>query len=85
MIKPKKSEDKTVQYYDAHAEDWTRTHGGNIGHSYWKKEMAKFHELLPKGKVLEIGSGAGKDAAALIGIGYDYVGTDASRGLLKIA
>lgn len=47
--------------------------------------MERFHELLPKGKVLEIGSGSGKDAAALVTMGYDYTGTDASAELLKIA
>ena len=47
--------------------------------------MARFKELLPRGKVLEIGSGAGKDASALISLGYDYTGTDASEGLLNIA
>lgn len=47
--------------------------------------MKRFRELLPKGKVLEIGSGTGKDASALIALGYDYIGTDASIGLLEIA
>lgn len=76
---------KTVSYYDSKAEDWTAEHGGNEGDSYWKVEMEKFHQLLPDGKVLEIGSGAGKDAAALIELGYDYTGTDASIGLIKVA
>lgn len=78
-------EQKTVDYYDRKAEDWVSKHGGNEGESYWKEEMERFHELIPTGKVLEIGSGAGKDAAALIVLGYDYIGTDASSGLLKIA
>jgi len=47
--------------------------------------MVRFHQLLPSGKVLEIGSGAGKDAASLIQIGYDYTGTDASGGLIRVA
>ncbi len=78
-------EQKTVGYYDTEAEEWVSAHGGSEGDSYWKDQMAKFHELLPNGKVLEVGSGAGKDAAALISLGYDYTGTDASEGLLKIA
>ncbi|OGD08295.1 hypothetical protein A2397_03635 [Candidatus Amesbacteria bacterium RIFOXYB1_FULL_44_23] len=76
---------KTVGFYDKSAEAWTSMHGGNEGNSYWQDEMARFHELLPTGKVLEIGSGAGKDAAALIALGYDYVGTDASKGLIEVA
>lgn len=76
---------QTTDYYDHKAEDWISEHGGHEGESYWKAEMERFHELLPSGKVLEIGSGAGKDATALIGLGYNYIGTDASQGFLKIA
>lgn len=78
-------EKQTVGYYDKKAEEWAISHGGNEEASYWQSEMERFHELLPGGKVLEVGSGAGKDAAALIKIGYDYTGTDASEGLLKVA
>lgn len=79
------NEKKTVDYYNREAENWTKAHGGNEGASYWREEMERFHQLLPGGKVLEIGSGAGKDAAALIKMGYDYTGTDASEGLIKVA
>lgn len=78
-------ESKTIEYYNKEAESWIVAHGGNEEDSYWRTEMQHFHELLPSGKVLEIGSGAGKDAAVLIAMGYDYTGTDASKGLLKIA
>lgn len=76
---------QTVDYYDKEAKNWTSAHGGNQEDSYWKAEMERFHQLLPNGRVLEIGSGAGKDAAALKVIGYDYTGTDASEGLLRVA
>lgn len=78
-------EKRTVDYYDQEAESWASAHGGNESESYWKEEMEKFHQLLPSGKVLEIGSGAGKDAAALIALGYDYTGADASEGLINVA
>lgn len=42
-------------------------------------------ELLPTGKVLEIGSGGGRDAKELIAKGYKYTGTDVSKGLLEEA
>ena len=77
-------EQQTIDYYDKNAQEWASTHNGYADESYWKAEMAKFHDLLPSGKVLEIGSGTGKDAADLLNM-YDYVGTDASEGLLKIA
>lgn len=78
-------EDKTIGYYDREANGWVTAHHGDETESYWKNEMTRFHELLPKGKVLEIGSGSGKDASSLIRLGYEYTGTDASGGLLKIA
>lgn len=78
-------EQATVDYYDREAENWATAHDGHEESSYWAREMDMFHRLLPKGKVLEIGSGTGKDASALIALGYDYTGTDASEGLLKIA
>lgn len=78
-------EKQTVKYYDKKAEAWANTHHGFEEVSYWQSEMERFHELLPSGKVLEIGSGSGKDAESLIKMGYDYTGTDASEGLLKVA
>lgn len=78
-------EKKTIDYYDQKAEEWATAHHGNEEVSYWQNEMEKFHKLLPDGKVLEIGSGPGKDASALLAMGYDYTGIDASEGLLRIA
>ena len=78
-------EKRIIEYYDQNAEKWRDLNGGRREVSYWVSEMARFHELLPGGQVLEIGSGAGNDAYALINLGYEYVGTDASLGLLKVA
>lgn len=74
---------KTIEYYDRNAEKWAgdRPDRG----SFWADETEKFHKLLPKGRILEIGSGSGHDTQNLIALGYDYVGTDASEELLKIA
>lgn len=80
----REKEKKTIDYYDRNAQFWTDVHGGKE-ESYWTVEMEKFHSMLPDGKLLEIGSGSGKDAEALLRLGYDYVGTDASRGLIEIA
>jgi len=76
---------QTIAYYDNNARLWTSSHGGYEKESWWKDQMKIFHNYLPKGRVLEIGAGAGKDAESLINLGYDYVGTDASKELLKIA
>jgi len=76
---------ETVKYYDQKANSWSTSHGGDDKDSWWKDEMLRFNEYLPNGKIIEVGSGVGKDAQALISLGYDYVGTDASIGLLELA
>lgn len=73
-------EQATKHAYDTMANHWTaeRTPG------FWSDEINRFHELLPIGSVVEIGSGGGRDAKELIAKGYDYVGTDISPSLLEI-
>jgi ubiquinone/menaquinone biosynthesis C-methylase UbiE len=75
-------EEITKASYDADAENWAKyfdSHGG------WPEELAKFKELLPSGKILDIGAGTGRDAKDLIKLGYEYTGADVSEELLKIA
>lgn len=84
MLRTQK-EQKTINYYDQQAKQWASEHGGQEERSYWEKQMFQFKELLPNGKIIEIGSGAGKDAKALIAMGYEYTGTDASIGLIEVA
>lgn len=84
MVKTQK-EEKTINYYNQKAKQWASEHGGHEEKSYWEKQINRFNELLPRGKIIEIGSGAGKDAMALINMGYNYTGTDASKGLIKVA
>ena len=76
---------KTVDYYDKEAQSWSDSHGGNEKVSWWEKEMETFKSYLPNGSIIEVGAGGGKDAEALIKLGYDYTGTDASEGLLELA
>jgi len=84
MAKTQK-EQKTINYYDQQARQWASEHGGQEEKSYWEKQMNRFKKLLPFGNILEIGSGAGKDAKALLSMGYEYTGTDASIGLIEVA
>lgn len=76
---------QTINYYDQKASEWSSTHGGEDKESWWEQEMIRFNEFLPSGRIIEIGAGVGKDAEALIAMGYNYLGTDASIGLLEIA
>lgn len=81
MKKLTPGEQKTLQYYNQYGRQWAQ---GKTKFD-WKDDFEQFRKYLPKGKVLEIGSGGGRDAKFIIGAGYDYVGTDISEGLLKIA
>lgn len=72
----------TLKYYEIHGQEWSKI---AYKKSFWSKEIEKFHKLLPKGKVLEIGSGNGRDAKVLIQLRYHYTGTDISKKLLEIA
>lgn len=51
--------------------------------NFWAAELKRFHELIPSGKILEIGTGGSRDAKELIKLGYGYIGTDISSQLLK--
>ena len=75
-------EELTIKAYDDKASDWAAKHSNA---HFWGKEMDKFHQLLPEGKILEIGSGGGRDAKELIELGYEYTGIDVSEGLIAVA
>lgn len=77
-----KEEEQTVRTYDINAAEWASQHASE---RFWGQEMDRFSELLPNGKVIEIGSGGGRDAKELIAKGYEYTGTDVSEGLLEEA
>lgn len=57
----------------------------NFEVSFWQPQFDRFAELLPKGRVLEVGSGAGRDSLLFTQSGYDYFGFDASQGMLEVA
>lgn len=76
------AERTTTASYDAVAADWAASRADP---SYWAAELERFHDLLPEGDIIEIGSGGGRDAKELIRMGYGYVGTDISTGLLNVA
>lgn len=72
----------TISNYDAAAEIWAREHDDPF---FWLEQLLEFKKLLPSGKVLEIGSGGGRDAQVLTALDYAYTGIDASSGLVKEA
>lgn len=86
-MKLTKEETQTVAYYDGNSEKWAKNHGMGEEESTFKDQMDTLFKLVPEGKVLEIGSGHGKEAYLLIKqYGVDsYIGVDASIKLLELA
>lgn len=52
---------------------------------FWIKEFKYFKKIVPGKKVVDIGCGAGRDAAVFVKNGFDYLGIDASTGMLRVA
>lgn len=73
-------EQLTIQNYDAHAELWY-----NQKLRRFAEHLEQFKQLLPSGRVLELGFGNGDDAVALTENGYDYAGVDVSQTFLEMA
>lgn len=82
MDKTTDLEKATIDNYNQMAESWAAEHSK---FELLDKYKDKFKDLLPVGRVLEIGCGGGRDAKDLINSGYDYVGTDASAELIRVA
>lgn len=75
-------EQLTVTSYNSTAHAWAEAHSTE---DFWREELEAFGRHLPTGTVLEIGCGGGRDAEALINLGYDYVGTDAAPNFVEVA
>ena len=79
-----KEELKTIDYYDQNAPEWSEKHSRG---TMFDLDMELLFKLLPEGKMLEVATGSGEDATKLLahyGI-ENYIGTDASTGLIRIA
>lgn len=74
-------EQLTQATYNLIAEQWAAEHNTP---DYWQKEFGIFSRLLPSGKILYIGCGAGGGYHLLRNL-YEYQGVDYSYGLLNIA
>ena len=72
----------TLTYYEHHADDYfRRSVSGDLSHVY-----ARFVEhARPRGRVLDVGCGSGRDAAALKRLGFDVLAIDASAALVQLA
>ena len=77
----------TREAYDGRARDylakWQRERPG--GSTEVTGRLSKFRQLLPAGRILEIGCGGGRTARWFVDNGYDYLGIDFSSGMLEQA
>ena len=72
---------KTKETYDKIASDYST---GHFAH-FWIEEFDFYKSMINGKKVIDLGCGAGRDAAVFVENGFDYTGIDASEGMLKVA
>ena len=72
---------KTAETYDKIASGYS---AGHFAH-FWIEEFDFFKSIINGKKVIDLGCGAGRDAAVFVENGFDYTGIDASEGMLKVA
>ncbi len=73
---------QTIQSYNKIAKDYNQI---NYEPEFWLDEFKFFRSLLLDRKVIDIGCGTGRDAILFTDHNFDYLGVDASAGMLKIA
>ena len=74
------------EWYDQNGELWAQQRKKTSEPSFWAQEYKYFVELRePRGSLLEIGSGSGREAREWIRMGYEYSGIDTSSVLINIA
>ena len=81
-MRTKDFEAKTIQTYDKYAQPWSQSHAVQYD---WEWAAERFAHFLPTGRVIEVGCGGGRDATQLLKMGYEYLGTDASAGMVCAA
>lgn len=75
-------EKTTIDSYNRGAETWSSTHSDS---NTWAEEFIEFKKYLPKGHVLEVGCGGGRDAKVLLSMEYKYTGTDIAKEFVRVA
>ena len=73
---------ETLEAYEKLAEERIKTHQNP---EFWRPQFEKFQNLLPAGRILDVGCGTGRDAILFTQAGYDYVGIDLSDKMLEQA
>lgn len=72
---------KTAETYNKIAYGYST---GHFAH-FWIEEFDFYKSIINGKKVIDLGCGAGRDAAVFVENDFDYTGIDASEGMLKVA
>ena len=72
---------KTTETYNKIALGYSESHFTH----FWIEEFDFFKSIIRGKKVIDLGCGAGRDAAVFVENGFDYTGIDASEEMLKVA
>ena len=80
MLSPE--EQLTLDTYNKIAPQWVSK---NYTLTFWENEYKTFQEFLPKGKIIDLGCGGGRDSIWFVKNGYGYTGVDISEAMLKEA
>ena len=73
---------QNLKAYNKIAPEWVRK---NFNRKFWAGEYVFFQQLLRQGKVIDLGCGGGRDSLWFIKHGYDYLGVDFSKQMIKQA
>lgn len=74
-------QEKTVEAYDKAAVAYNERNNKH----FWITEFDTFCGFVGGKKILDIGCGAGRDAEEFLKNDFDYLGIDASAGMLSVA
>jgi ubiquinone/menaquinone biosynthesis C-methylase UbiE len=74
-------DEKTIETYNKIAAQYSSAHFDH----FWIDEFDFFSHIVPGKKVIDIGCGAGRDAFVFVENNFDYLGIDASEGMVGVA
>ena len=73
---------ETQKTYNHIAERWAEEHNSQ---EYWREEFELFHQLLPRGNILDVGCGPSTYHPLFQEKGYGYTGVDYAERLVAVA
>lgn len=83
MITLTPDEELTIRACDKIAVGWDQS---SRDPDFWRPEFEKFRQLLPRGRIIDLGCGGGRDALLFTQYDYyEYVGIDLLKGVLSEA